>query len=160
MKRTWKQTLSVCLSLAMVVTSLVAGSSEAAGKAKLSTKKLNLTVGQKKKIAIKGKKAKAKYTFSSSAKAKASVSKKGVITAKKTGKATNYRQRKIQEENTQSWKDCSNDKEKGKQGYTYSNGFCQPVSFCGTGNYTNSITISDTCVNTEANKDTGTYRIS
>lgn len=88
MKRTWKQTLSVCLSLAMVVTSLVAGSSEAAGKAKLSTKKLNLTVGQKKKIAIKGKKAKAKYTFSSSAKAKASVSKKGVITAKKAGKAT------------------------------------------------------------------------
>lgn len=88
MKKTSKQTLSICLSLVMIATSLVTGSTDVAGKAKLSTKKLTLTVGQKKKITIKGKKAKAKYSFSSSSKAKASVSKKGVVTAKKTGKAT------------------------------------------------------------------------
>lgn len=88
MKRTVKQTLSVCLSLAMVVTSLVAGSTDAKGKATLKSKKMSLTVGQSKKISIKGKKAKAKYTFSSSAKAKATVSKKGVVKARKAGKAT------------------------------------------------------------------------
>ncbi|MFR5618503.1 MAG: alpha/beta hydrolase [Clostridium sp.] len=57
----------------------------AAAKAKLVKKKLTLTVGQKKKIAIKSKKKKAKYSFKASNK-KASVSKSGVITAKKAGK--------------------------------------------------------------------------
>lgn len=88
MKRTVKQTISVCLSLVMVITSLVAGSAEAKGKATLKSKKMTLTVGQSKKITMKGKKAKAKYTFSSSAKAKATVSKKGVVKARKVGKAT------------------------------------------------------------------------
>ena len=88
MKKTGKQTLSICLSLAMAVTSLATGSYDASAKAKLGTKKMTLTIGQKKKITIKRRKAKAKYLFSSSTKAKASVSKKGVVTAKKAGKAT------------------------------------------------------------------------
>lgn len=88
MKKILKRTLSICLSLSIAAASLGAGSTVAAGKAKLSTKKIRLKVGQQKKIAIKGKKAKAKYIYSSSAKAKVSVSKKGVIKAKKPGKAT------------------------------------------------------------------------
>lgn len=88
MKKSCRQTLSVCLSLAMAVCTLATGSLEAEGKARLKVKKMNLTVGQKKKIVIKGKKKKAKYTFSSSAKARASVSKKGIVKAKKAGKAT------------------------------------------------------------------------
>ncbi len=88
MKKSCKQTLSVCLSLAMAVCTLATGPLEAQGKARLKVRKMNLTVGQKKKIVIKGKKKKAKYTFSSSAKARASVSKKGIVKAKKAGKAT------------------------------------------------------------------------
>ena len=49
------------------------------------TKKISLKVGKKKKIAISGKVKKAKYTFKSSKKAVASVSKSGVVTAKKAG---------------------------------------------------------------------------
>lgn len=88
MKKSFKQTLSVCLSFAMVASALTVGSTEVKGKAKIGTKKMKLTVGQQKKISIKGKNKKAKYTYSSSAKSKASVSKKGVIKAKKVGKAT------------------------------------------------------------------------
>lgn len=88
MKKTRKQTLSICLSLALAATSLMAGSTDVSGKAKLKTTKMKLYIGQKKKITVKGKKAKAKYLFKSSAKAKASVSKKGIVKAKKVGKAT------------------------------------------------------------------------
>lgn len=88
MKKSFKQTLSVYLSLAMAVCTLASGPLVADGKARLKARKMNLTVGQKKKIVIKGKKKKAKYTFSSSAKARASVSKKGIVKAKKAGKAT------------------------------------------------------------------------
>lgn len=62
--------------------------SEAAAKATLKTKKMSLTVGRSKKITIKGKKKKAKYTFTSSSKKKATVSKTGLVKAKKVGKVT------------------------------------------------------------------------
>ena len=57
--------------------------SDAAKKASLKTKKFNLTVGQKKQIQIKNKKKKAVYSFISNKKAIASVTKKGVVQAKK-----------------------------------------------------------------------------
>ncbi len=88
MEIVWKRALIVCLLLSMAIVPLAVEPTVAEGKAKLGTKKMKLTVGQKKKIVIKGKRAKAKYTFSSSAKSKASVSKKGVVKAKKPGKAT------------------------------------------------------------------------
>lgn len=88
MNQSLKQTLSVFLVFAIVVCTFVSGSSEAEGKARIKEKKMYLKVGQKKKIAIKGKKKKAKYIFSTSSKATASVSTKGVVRAKKIGKAT------------------------------------------------------------------------
>lgn len=59
----------------------------AVAKAKLKTKKMNIKVGQTRKIALKNKNKKAKYTYKSSSKAVASVSKKGKVTAKSAGKA-------------------------------------------------------------------------
>lgn len=73
------------LALGLICTS-VATPVDAASKAKLTTKKLNLKVGQSKKITIKGKKKKAKYTFSSSSKKKATVTSSGMVKAKKAGK--------------------------------------------------------------------------
>lgn len=81
-----KQTISIGLCFALAVSTFSAFTpATAAAKAKLVKKKLTLTVGQKKKISIKSKKKKAKYSFKASNK-KASVSKSGVITAKKAGK--------------------------------------------------------------------------
>ena len=76
--------ISLCLALAasMLCSGLAGHASLAAAKAK----KMQLTVGQTKKIAIRNKNKKAAYSFSSSAKAKASVSKNGTVTAKKPGK--------------------------------------------------------------------------
>lgn len=77
----------LCLVL---VSGLVLGNWQtvsAAKKPTLSFKKLTLNVGQKKKIAIKNKNKKAVYTFRSSSKKTAAVSSKGVITAKKQGRA-------------------------------------------------------------------------
>lgn len=62
-------------------------SSNAAKKAKLSKKRINITVGDKKKIPVKNMSKKAVYTYKSSNNKVASVSKKGVITAKKKGSA-------------------------------------------------------------------------
>lgn len=59
----------------------------AAKKPSLTFKKITLNVGQKKKITIKNKNKKAAYTFRSSSKKIAAVSSKGVITAKKPGRA-------------------------------------------------------------------------
>lgn len=56
-------------------------------KASLKNKKISIKVGQKKTIKIKNKKKKAKYIFRSSKGAVASVSKTGVVCAKKAGKA-------------------------------------------------------------------------
>lgn len=73
--------LTAALVLGMSVPSV------AAKKAKLGFTKANLLVGQKKKITIKNKKKGAKYTYKSSAVKKAAVSKSGVISANKVGKA-------------------------------------------------------------------------
>lgn len=86
MYRISKQTMSIGLSFALALSSLgMPFSIHSAAKAKLTKTKLTMNVGQKKKITIKGKKEKAKYSFSSSSVKKASVSKKGVVTAKKKG---------------------------------------------------------------------------
>ena len=85
-----KRVLSLATALALVCTGISFPDSnvaKAAKKAKLKTKKISLKVGKKKKIAISGKVKKAKYTFKSSKKAVASVSKSGVVTAKKKGNA-------------------------------------------------------------------------
>lgn len=82
-----KKVVSLLLAFGLVCSALSIPM-EAAGKAKLKTKKMTLKVGQKKKISIKGKKKKAKYTFVSSSKKKATVSKTGMVKAKKVGKAT------------------------------------------------------------------------
>lgn len=76
------------LILGLAFSSTLPVASQAAKKTKLKTKKITMKVGQKKKIVINGKKKKAVYRFVSSSKAKASVSKSGVVTAKKTGKVT------------------------------------------------------------------------
>jgi len=76
------------LILGLAFSGSLSVASQAAKKTKLKTKKITMKVGQKKKIAIKGKKKKAVYRFVSSSKAKASVSKSGVVTAKKAGKVT------------------------------------------------------------------------
>ncbi len=76
------------LILGLAFSSSLPVDSQAAKKTKLKTKKITMKVGQKKKIAINGKKKKAVYRFVSSSKAKASVSKSGVVTAKKAGKVT------------------------------------------------------------------------
>lgn len=85
-----KRVLSLATAFALICTGSVIPTSnvaKAAKKAKLKTKKISLKVGKKKKIAISGKVKKAKYTFTSSKKAVASVSKSGVVTAKKNGNA-------------------------------------------------------------------------
>lgn len=83
MKKTF---LCFSLSFALLASALSPSfSADVFAKAKLAKTKITLTVGQKKKITIKGKKKKAKYTFKASNK-KVSVNKKGVVTAKKAGK--------------------------------------------------------------------------
>lgn len=83
MKKTF---LCFSLSFALLASALnPLFSADVFAKAKLAKTKITLTVGQKKKITIKGKKKKAKYTFKASNK-KVSVNKKGVVTAKKAGK--------------------------------------------------------------------------
>lgn len=83
MKR--KTLLCLLLLSATVLTNIAPAA--AAKKAALPAKRLTLYEGQKKAISIKNKNKKAAYTFTSSSPKKAAVSKKGVITAKKQGKA-------------------------------------------------------------------------
>lgn len=59
----------------------------AAKKASLKNKKISMKTGQKKTIKIRNKQKKAKYIFRSLNRSVASVSKKGVVSAKKAGKA-------------------------------------------------------------------------
>ena len=87
MKRKMKKVLCMVLAFSLSMLTIIDGANSASGKAKITKKRLTLTVGQKKKISIKGKKKKAKYSFSSSSAKKASVSKKGFVTAKKAGTA-------------------------------------------------------------------------
>ena len=69
-----KQTISVGLCFALALSSLAMPFSiQSSAKEKLRKTKFSMTVGQKKKIVITGKKKKATYSFSSSSKEKASV---------------------------------------------------------------------------------------
>ncbi len=77
----------LCLALSALLVVVNAYPAAAAKKASLSFKKITLQEGKTKKITIKNKIKKAVYTYQSSSKKIASVSKKGVITAKKHGKA-------------------------------------------------------------------------
>ncbi len=79
-----KHTKSSRVLTGLLLGSLVIGL-VSAKKASLKTKKITLTVGQKKQIQIKNKKKKAVYSFKSNKKAMASVSKKGIVQAKKAG---------------------------------------------------------------------------
>ncbi len=85
-----KTKASICSALVLgLLCSVVSqGNVSSAGKAKLKTKKVYMTVGEKKKIVVKKMNKKAEYLFVSSSKSKAAVSKKGVITAKKAGTVT------------------------------------------------------------------------
>lgn len=83
-----KSLICASLALGLIFTGVSHGTMQAAAKAKLKTKSVKMTVGQKKQITIKNMNKKAVYRFTSSSKSKAVVSKKGVITAKKEGKVT------------------------------------------------------------------------
>ncbi len=86
LKHTKSSRVLTGLLLGSLVIGLVSAPvSDAAKKASLKTKKITLTVGQKKQIQIKNKKKKAVYSFKSNKKAMASVSKKGIVQAKKAG---------------------------------------------------------------------------
>ena len=83
MKKTF---LCFSLSFALLASALnPLFSADVFAKAKLAKTKIKLTVGQKKKITIKGKKKKAKYTFKASNK-KVSVNKKELLPQKKPEK--------------------------------------------------------------------------
>ena len=77
----------LCIMLALALTVANGYPVMGAKKASLAFKKLTLTEGQTKKIQIKNKNKKAVYKFFSSSKKKISVNNKGVITARKQGKA-------------------------------------------------------------------------
>lgn len=91
-----KKTIKLRLITAAVGLAMTAGMVYAAGnpeadaarKAKPGFTKVKLMAGQKKKITIKNKAKKAVYIYRSSAAGKVAVSRSGVITAKKAGKAT------------------------------------------------------------------------
>ena len=88
-KRVVKVALSVVLAMSMVIGSMTTPVSAAkAKKATLKTKKVSVQVGKTKTIQLKNKKKSCKYTFKSSKKKIATVSSKGKIKGKKTGKAT------------------------------------------------------------------------
>lgn len=88
LKKAFKSVVCVLLTAGLVCTGSSSGTAQAAKKATLKTKKVTMKVGEKKSIVIKNKNKKASYSFVSSSKAKATVTKKGVIKAKKEGKAT------------------------------------------------------------------------
>lgn len=87
MKKQRKKWMSFVLAGALVVTSVfVPGQqTDAKAKVKLNKKKIVLTVGKKAKLKVKGTKKKVKW--SSSKKKVATVTKKGVVKAKKKGTA-------------------------------------------------------------------------
>ncbi len=86
--RRLKKAMCILLAAGMLLnTGAVCETASAANKAKLSTKKLSMVVGQKKTIKIKNKVKKAKYTFASSKKKVVTVNKKGVVKAVKKGNA-------------------------------------------------------------------------
>lgn len=84
------KTMAVGLAVAMVLVGIGTNPVNAAKKTKISKKKLELKVGQTKKLSVKNltKKQKKKLKWKSSKKKVASVNKKGKVKAKKVGKTT------------------------------------------------------------------------
>lgn len=81
---------SFLLALCMMVT-ILGGNGltvSAAGKTRLNKTAVTLKVGDKYRLSLKNIPKNGKVTWSSTSKSKAAVSKKGVVTAKKQGKAT------------------------------------------------------------------------
>lgn len=79
-----RKSLCIVLATGVICSVFSVSFSQAAKKAALKTKKMSMKVGQSKKVAIKKRNKKAVYRFVSSSPKKASVSKSGVIKAKKT----------------------------------------------------------------------------
>lgn len=79
------------IAVTLVVSVLFSGNSlitaKTVNKTEIRTKKVTMNIGQKKSIKLKNKKKKAKYLFQSSKTKIVKVSKKGVMTALKAGKA-------------------------------------------------------------------------
>lgn len=84
--RKTKKVLAIVLTGAVALPGMASGTLVSA-KAKCTTKKMTLQAGEKKTIKIKGKVKGARYTFKSSKTSVAKVNKKGVVSAKKAGKA-------------------------------------------------------------------------
>lgn len=85
----WKSIiLESCMLLAVVFLIGTGIPASAKAKPKLSSKKITITVGQKKKLKVKNFKKKKKIKWSSKNKAIATVNKKGKIVGKKKGKTT------------------------------------------------------------------------
>ncbi len=85
-KKGMKKIAAYGLSVAIVLAGMQVPATQAAAKIRLNKTKATLTVGKKLKLTLK--KARKKVTWSSSAKSVATVTKKGLVTAKKQGKAT------------------------------------------------------------------------
>lgn len=86
-----KRIVGVLAAFSLICTSILSindtPSAQAAKKATLKTKKINVMVGKTKKITIKKVK-KCSYLFKSKNKKIATVTKKGVVKGKKAGKTT------------------------------------------------------------------------
>lgn len=82
-KLRWKKFLTVALVIALLVSGIPASGVQAKSKISLNRKKVTLYVGKSVKLKLKGTKAKVKW--SSSKKKIATVSKKGLVKAKKKG---------------------------------------------------------------------------
>lgn len=90
-----KKVVALLLVLCLVCTGLAGTGVQAKKKEQLKTKKMNLTVGETKKIVIKNKSKKTKYSYRSQSKKVATVSKSGVVKAVKAGKAKITVQKKV-----------------------------------------------------------------
>ena len=82
-----KKVTAVLLAGTVVLSGMCSADMQVSAKAKCTVKKMVLEKGKKKTIKVKGKVKGAKYSFKSSKAAIAKVSAKGVVTAKKAGKA-------------------------------------------------------------------------
>lgn len=88
MKNLKTNLLKGALLLGVILVFSTGINAEAKSKPKLSSKKITITVGQKKKLKVKNFKKKKKIKWSSKNKAIATVNKKGKVVGKKKGKTT------------------------------------------------------------------------
>lgn len=85
-KRIGSILLAVCMMISILGSSNISVS--AAAKIRLNKTAVTLRVGEKQRLSLKNIPKNGKVTWTSTSKSKAAVSKKGVVTAKKPGKAT------------------------------------------------------------------------